>query len=743
MSDSKPTAIYGRVSSDPDNDLESATRHNQMCLNTVAADLSLERIPITGSWRDPKDDTLGRWPDGCFVDNNISGSGKKVRPEYDKLMKLVVQDRVKVIVCHSQSRMWRNRRQMAEGMDLFADHGVKVIFIKSGTIDFSTASGRMQASVQGAMDAFYRETAAESITDAILQRAMEGVWAGSHRPFGFDVVSVPAPLAIGHKSVVATLIPREKEYRYLLPMYLRADPEGEFRWNLYQICKWLDSEGIRTAEGNGWVKAGTRSVEDVLTAARNIGYREHSAKWVGGRRPKTGKLYPGLWKDNAPIEDEELFWRVRNVYMDPKRRRPGRKTDAKHVLTGLVYCENGHPMYVQHIRNRPRWMCQDCWVTRSQAQVDAKAERMILKWMSENGPYDRAMGAELPGDIPALKSRIEALRKVRSNVNSVYFSAENHKEEILSKAEWQEQRAAADEAVKKAEAEYNAVAGLFADDGDDDGLRGAAFAAQWQKWTDQGEKGLPWRRKYARRLIKRVMVQRTGGKDPRPSGRLITIEPGPWADKLADRREVEPALVRDPFALTPRGKVVAAMSLRPGDWLSVKEVAAATGRSGANPVILRNLLTKMVTDGVAERHYCQFGTGVENGTETIDEMRERNGGDARGVGCHGYRLTDGAPVPVDRSEVVRAYRPPVRVKQPVRLCPVDAVPITDAGEFCSPRCRARAHYRRKTGKPVADPVARTCARCGKPLPAGKPAHALYCGTACRQAVSEDRRKING
>jgi hypothetical protein len=147
----------------------------------------------------------------------------------------------------------------------------------------------------------------------------------------------------------------------------------------------------------------------------------------------------------------------------------------------------------------------------------------------------------------------------------------------------------------------------------------------------------------------------------------------------------------------------------------------------------------MVTDGIAERYYCRFGTGVENGDETIDEMRARNGGDARGVGCWGYRLAEGAPVPVDRAEVVRPY-PPRKVSA-VRLCPVDAVPITDAGEFCSAKCRAKAHYRTSHGLPVANPVSRTCARCGGLVPDSKPANALYCGTACRSAASEDNRKV--
>ena len=728
-----PAAIYGRISIDPEFTLSGVDRHNRLCYRSLKEHPDWELAPLRGSLKDPKDEDLGRWPSGYLVDNHKSGSGKKVRPEYNRLMTAVDAGQVKVILSYSQARLFRNPKERVDGFTRLAKAKVRLEFHKGASYDLSDATSRMVAGIIAETDEWYLQITSENQRETAADHANQGAAHGK-RSFGWELVRAPGEKRGGERSLTLN----EKEARYLPDMYRMADPDGEHR-SLWEIGGWLDDRGVLTVTGMSWREAGTTSLTEVLCNARNIGYRERKEGWDGnGHRPYALRGGPeltiGRWFDIRPITDDDLFWRVREDLTKNERRRPGPKWEAQHLFTSWVFCENGHPMYVQHNRSRPRWTCQTCWITRSKDQVEAKAERFILKWMSENGPYDRAMTVTLPADLAAQRTALEGYRKMRRRILSDFYN------EVITQEERDEQLKEKDAQIKDAEEKYREASGFW-DERDDDGLRGDAFAAQWEKWGKQGEDGMKAQREIVGRLIKRVVIHRAG-RTLSPSSRLITIEPARWAGRLPDPAEVAPPPVPDAFALTARGKAVAVLSARPGAWLSRNEVATAMGRADEAPSIVLNLLQRMVTDGIAERRDCQYGTAVENGDETIDQMRARLG-HGRGVACHGYRLTEGAPVPVDRSGVIRPYRPPVRKTAKPRACPVDGEPIDGAAEFCSDRCRAKAHYRVKHGQPVADPGPRTCARdgCGNPIPATRPANAIYCGESCKgKAWDKSHRK---
>lgn len=159
--ENKTTAIYARIALDPDSTMEGVSRQVTDGIERVQQDESLTLVQEPGS---PAPDG-GHWPDGVFVDNNLSATAD--RPEYERMMQLVADDQVKVIVCRDQARLWRNRRQMAEGLELLKEHKVRIEFTNGpGSIDFATASGRMIAEIQGGMDKFYREVSREIASEA-------------------------------------------------------------------------------------------------------------------------------------------------------------------------------------------------------------------------------------------------------------------------------------------------------------------------------------------------------------------------------------------------------------------------------------------------------------------------------------------------------------------------------------------------------------------------------------------------
>ena len=193
---------------------------------------------------------------------------------------------VKVIVAYSQSRLWRNRKERADGFERLAKAKVRLEFVKGASYDFKDATSRMVAGIIGETETWFAEITSENQRATALDQAERGAYHGK-RPFGFDRVGAPGEKRGAERSLTVN----EKEARYLREAYRMADPEGEAQ-SLHQIGKWLDSQGVLTPTGMSWREAGTTSLLLILTSARNIGMREHTEGWDGhGHRPP-GKLHP-------------------------------------------------------------------------------------------------------------------------------------------------------------------------------------------------------------------------------------------------------------------------------------------------------------------------------------------------------------------------------------------------------------------------------------------------------------------
>src|SRR5690349_16698750 len=67
---------------------------------------------------------------GEYVDNDLSATSGGPRPEYDRLLSDVQAGRIKRIVVFHLSRLWRNRRERAEGIEILRRHSVSVICVK-------------------------------------------------------------------------------------------------------------------------------------------------------------------------------------------------------------------------------------------------------------------------------------------------------------------------------------------------------------------------------------------------------------------------------------------------------------------------------------------------------------------------------------------------------------------------------------------------------------------------------------
>lgn len=109
-----------------------------------------------------------------FVDNDVSALAGRRRPGYADLMTAVAAGGGTRIVVWQTSRLWRNRRERAEGIELLRRAGVSVTAVKGPDLDMSTAYGRGMAGLLGEFDTMESEVKGERVARAALERARLG-----------------------------------------------------------------------------------------------------------------------------------------------------------------------------------------------------------------------------------------------------------------------------------------------------------------------------------------------------------------------------------------------------------------------------------------------------------------------------------------------------------------------------------------------------------------------------------------
>ncbi|GAA2293966.1 hypothetical protein GCM10010149_47370 [Nonomuraea roseoviolacea subsp. roseoviolacea] len=159
--------IYARISDDTEGQALGVTRQQEDCL-TLA-----ERIGATVV------DT--------YIDNDISAStrSRKDRPEFDRLLADVRAGRVNTIVYYSSSRLTRRPLEFEIIIQLVEETGVKLHTVTAGTVDLTTAHGRMMGRFFAAKDAAEAEETAERIQRKLLQNRQAGKRHGGNHMTGW------------------------------------------------------------------------------------------------------------------------------------------------------------------------------------------------------------------------------------------------------------------------------------------------------------------------------------------------------------------------------------------------------------------------------------------------------------------------------------------------------------------------------------------------------------------------------
>lgn len=234
---------------------------------------------------------------GEYVDNDTSALTGKRRPQYEALMRDVEAGNVDRIVTYMQSRLWRNRRERAEAIELLRRRKVGVVCVKGPELDLSTATGRMLAGLLGEFDTHESEVKGERVARAAEARALAGqangaVLYGWRREYDSD----DRGRVVGFRDVVddeAAAVVREIVDRLLEGARLRA------------LTADLNRRGLPSPQGIEWAHT---SVRKVALRPANIARRMHNGVDVG----------PAAW---PAIVGEDKHAAVVALLNDPARRK--------------------------------------------------------------------------------------------------------------------------------------------------------------------------------------------------------------------------------------------------------------------------------------------------------------------------------------------------------------------------------------------------------------------------------------
>src|SRR6266566_5046924 len=158
--------IYVRISSDPQLKRLGVQRQEQDCRDYVKRQ----------GWKLAK----------VYEDNDLSAYNGKVRPAYRQLLEDVRTGAIQAIVTWHPDRMHRNLTDLEEFIKVVEAAGCRVEALKTGNLDFATASGRMVAGMLGVTARYESEHKAERQRRKHQELAAAGKSAGGGRPFGYE-----------------------------------------------------------------------------------------------------------------------------------------------------------------------------------------------------------------------------------------------------------------------------------------------------------------------------------------------------------------------------------------------------------------------------------------------------------------------------------------------------------------------------------------------------------------------------
>jgi DNA invertase Pin-like site-specific DNA recombinase len=294
---------YCRISSDPDDKREGVDRQRED--TAVLCEVN------------------GWTPTAYYVDNDVSATDGRERPEWARLLADVSAGKIDAIVVWNQDRGWRKMADLETLRPVLEPRGVLLATTNIGTIDFRNADDVFRAQVSTAMSEMEVAKMRVRIRRAARQKAEQGrpAWKVA---FGYLPERRRGRDDNGTRQIDPAVAP-------LVRQGYAAVLAGA---SLKDVAAIWNDAGALTTTGRRW---DTNSVSHFLRHPRNAGLRSHFVTGTSTRGTLTDDIVgPGTW----PALVEESVWRAAQSVLAgrPSGGRGRRRSVRKHVLTGVLRC---------------------------------------------------------------------------------------------------------------------------------------------------------------------------------------------------------------------------------------------------------------------------------------------------------------------------------------------------------------------------------------------------------------------
>lgn len=424
-------AIYARISKDPQGYAVGVHDQYKRCRELIA-----QRWPsaeITGIDCGCNECQQFEVPPDVYCDNDITASGKKRRPHYERLLADIEAGRVDVVVAVHTDRLHRNLTELEGYIDACEKHQTETHTVKAGELDLTTSSGRMVARMLGAAARHELERMTERQRAAKQRTRDAGIRSGGIAPFGYH---------LDQRDERGQQIPGVSRGMVPDPVEEQAIRDGCKKVlagaTTYSIAAEWNARGLRTRAQN-WAK---RPGDSRLSRPRNAGgyqglWSPRSVQLVLTNPAIAGLImYNGQVAGNAawePIVTPDTWRAVTAILTAPSRRvSPGPK--PRHLLTGILECGvcGGH--YFKCVQQSGgRGLAYVCTAdsrfpgrtgghtSRNAAKLDAYIEEIIVERLSRPDVV-AALNTRPEVDVPALEARRVEITAELAEIAALRFS---------------------------------------------------------------------------------------------------------------------------------------------------------------------------------------------------------------------------------------------------------------------------------------------------------------------------------
>ncbi len=353
MAATKPlrTAVYLRISSDRE--------HNEL-------GVARQREAIATKFNGDRHQFVGE-----YMDNDVPGTGRKRRGEFERLMHDVRAGHIDAIVAQEWPRLERNREDGVRIIETCQARRVRLMFVKGPDLDFSDAAGRLIGDQMSSIARFEIEQKAERQSAGQRQRARQGRAPKGMRPLGYDTAGhVIAHEAEAVKAIYSAFAAGSSLRAIAAALSGQADPPDAAEKRIPESVPALPKHSrtvmiernarrekenktlppeqrkrIREVPDDGEWSPST--VLGILRNPRYAGYSTYTPKTEqpdGGKRrswrasilrDEAGEPVRGQWE---PLVDEGVWSDVQDKLDAPERVTNRGGTDRRHLGSGLYRC---------------------------------------------------------------------------------------------------------------------------------------------------------------------------------------------------------------------------------------------------------------------------------------------------------------------------------------------------------------------------------------------------------------------